>query len=162
SKTMQLFNFPLSKNLVENRFSKIVFYSPNGIKLSLDLKGNEIFVLDYQDALFAPRTYDFGSLYVDGYYDFSREERAKIKNFAISLFGATEKEFLQTALQRALKALGTFGFQIVYRKKAKYIDSIKRTTRYLEELISCKTLEYEKSREYLKEIQNKITSELCG
>lgn len=46
SKTMQLLNFPLSKNIVENRFSKIVFYSPGSIKLSLDFKENEIFVLN--------------------------------------------------------------------------------------------------------------------
>ncbi len=45
-KTMQSLNIPISKNLVENRFSKIVFYSPSGINFSLDFKGNEIFVLN--------------------------------------------------------------------------------------------------------------------
>ncbi|MEM3573481.1 MAG: NAD(P)/FAD-dependent oxidoreductase [Nitrososphaeria archaeon] len=46
SKTMQLLNFPFSKNIVENRFSKILFYSPESIKISLDFKENEIFVLN--------------------------------------------------------------------------------------------------------------------
>lgn len=124
-------------------------------------KGN-IFVLDYQDALIAPRTYDFASLYVDGYFDFPKRERESIKNYALSHFGASEEEFLKTALQRLLKALGTFGFQIVHRKKAKYIASVIRSAQYLDELIASNIVESEKTRNYLKALKNKITSELCG
>jgi aminoglycoside/choline kinase family phosphotransferase len=126
------------------------------------VKNGNIFILDYQDALFAPRTYDFASLYVDGYFNFSKKARESIKNYALSHFGALEEEFLKTALERTLKALGTFGFQIVHRKKAKYIASVKRTVNYLDELATPKTIENEKARSYLKGLQTKITSELCG
>lgn len=126
------------------------------------VKKDNIFVLDYQDSLIAPRTYDFASLYVDGYSDFPKIARESIKSYALSHFGASKEEFQKTALQRLLKALGTFGFQIVHRKKAKYIASLIRSLKYLDELIASETVENETARNYLKSLQAKITLELCG
>lgn len=126
------------------------------------VKEDNVFILDYQDALIAPCAYDFASLYVDGYFDFPKKARESIKNYALSHFGASEEEFLKTALQRLLKALGTFGFQIVHRKKAKYIASVIRSVNYLDEMTASNIVESEKTRNYLKALKNKITSELCG
>ncbi len=124
--------------------------------------GENVFILDYQDALMAPRTYDYASLYVDGYFDFPESARQSVKNRALKIFNATEGEFLKTALQRALKALGTFGFQIVYRKKVRYVTSVKRTVSYLNELLGEKVVKSENLKDYLLFLQKRVTSELCG
>lgn len=121
-----------------------------------------VFLLDYQDALLAPRTYDFASLYVDGYFDFPKTASNQIVENIKSYFEADEIEFKKTALQRALKALGTFGFQIVYRKKSRYICSVKRTANYLYELSSQRILNSGLLVGFLHNLQKKITSELCG
>ena len=49
------------------------FHSENII-----VKEKNVFILDYQDLLLAPRTYDFASLYVDVYFDFPRIAKDEI------------------------------------------------------------------------------------
>jgi len=46
SRTIETLNIPISKNLVENQFSKIIFYSPNGNELVFNFKSKGIFTLN--------------------------------------------------------------------------------------------------------------------
>ena len=110
-------------------FSHRDYHSENII-----VKGEEIFIVDYQDSLYAPRCYDLASLYVDGYCDYEKSFREDLITVASEKFNASSKEFQMTAIQRALKALGTFGYQITYRKRIKYLSSVHRTLGYLESL----------------------------
>ena len=87
----------------------------------LDGQGR-LFLTDFQDALMAPRCYDAASLAVDAYRDQSPAIRARYLEKWAKLTGHPRAEFEVTALQRALKALGTFGYQVARRKRARYLS----------------------------------------
>jgi len=92
-------------------------------------RGGEIVLLDFQDALTAPRCYDAASLAVDCY---RRQDRSIATRFCkkwVVRTGIGEKEFNLTALQRALKALGTFGYQVTARKAVRYLSYIAPTAK---------------------------------
>jgi N-acetylmuramate 1-kinase len=121
------------------------------------VSNNSIFILDYQDALFAPRAYDLASLIVDGYRNLGNYERTMVIQFAAERMNIAVAELRKTALERAVKAMGTFGYQIVHRKKAKYFESMKRTSQYIKELAGEETIDSACAIDYLKSIQAKLT-----
>jgi N-acetylmuramate 1-kinase len=84
-------------------------------------KHGALVLTDFQDALMAPRCYDAASLAVDAYRDQSPVIRQGFQEQWIALAGVPPGEFEATALQRALKALGTFGYQVTRRKRARYL-----------------------------------------
>ncbi len=84
-------------------------------------------LIDFQDALMAPRCYDAASLAVDAYREQDPAIRERFMAGWCHSSGATAREFRMTALQRALKALGTFGYQATRRKKARYLAFIPPT-----------------------------------
>jgi hypothetical protein len=72
--------------------------------------------IDHQDLRIGPLYYDLASLYTDAYADLPDEVYELLRSYVAPLgadFGlgpeAAEERFLITALQRVLKALGTFG-----------------------------------------------------
>ena len=72
--------------------------------------------IDHQDLRIGPIFYDLASLYTDAYAALPDEVYELLRNYVTPLgadFGmdaeASEERFLLTALQRVLKALGTFG-----------------------------------------------------
>ncbi len=90
------------------------------------LKGGRIFILDYQDCMMGPPEYDYASLLRDNYVFLEPSLRESLE--------ANKKTFNYklVSLQRHLKALGTFGFQISRGKK--YFENYLPTTmRYLAE-----------------------------
>jgi aminoglycoside/choline kinase family phosphotransferase len=91
----------------------------------LGCKDRGIVVVDFQDALTAPRCYDAASLAVDPYREQSSGIAEGILSGWLELCGASAEEFRKTALQRALKALGTFGFQVTRRKRVRYVRFIR-------------------------------------
>lgn len=84
-------------------------------------------VLDFQDLLVAPRCYDVASLSVDAYRRTSAAFRARCESWCGERWGVGREEFGRTALQRALKALGTFGFQVTRRKRPGYLAAAAAT-----------------------------------
>ena len=86
-----------------------------------------------------PDTYDLVSLLRDSYVDIADGELDELVAYFLSLRQADgvapeEVEFRRRfdlmALQRNLKALGTFGYQTVARRNPVYIQYIPRTLRY--------------------------------
>ncbi|MGH9318652.1 MAG: aminoglycoside phosphotransferase family protein [Vicinamibacteria bacterium] len=74
-------------------------------------------VIDYQDARMGPRCYDLASLLNDSYVAHEAELVSEMKDFFSDATGAdTASEYDVAALQRNLKALGTFGYQIASRR----------------------------------------------
>jgi N-acetylmuramate 1-kinase len=118
---------------------------------------DSLFIVDYQDALPAPRAYDLASLYVDGYREPKDREKSRILEFAEAELDISHSELRKTALQRAVKALGTFGYQVVHRKKAKYFESMIRTSKYIWELAGDETLADPSAVDYLRSIKAKLT-----
>ena len=87
--------------------------------------GREIVLVDFQDSLVAPRFYDLVSLAFDSYLD--------LKNARDVLLGGREwpaserRQLRLTALQRNIKALGTFACQTYERQHPAYARYIPRT-----------------------------------
>jgi hypothetical protein len=102
---------------------------------NLMLHRGELCIIDFQDARLGPDTYDLASLLRDSYVDLSRVVDEHIAYFlALSGRSAEQAEFRRRfdlmALQRMLKALGTFGYQTTARRNPVYIQYIPRTLRH--------------------------------
>ena len=93
------------------------------------------YVIDFQDARLGPDTYDLVSLLRDSYVDLTDRELEELIAYFLALNGNADpaefrRRFDLMALQRNLKALGTFGFQTTTRGNPVYIQYIPRTLRY--------------------------------
>ena len=92
---------------------------------------DQVHLVDFQDSLAGPEYYDLVSFAFDAYLDLkSRRE------FLFRYYGQKDKpinshQLYLTALQRNIKALGTFGFQIVGKKNLRFRKYIPRTIRHI-------------------------------
>jgi aminoglycoside/choline kinase family phosphotransferase len=104
---------------------------------NLMLHHGELYIIDFQDARMGPDTYDLVSLLRDSYVDLPEQTVSELLAYFLALSGRSgeEREFRQRfdvmALQRNLKALGTFGYQTTARRNPVYIQYIPRTLRYV-------------------------------
>jgi aminoglycoside/choline kinase family phosphotransferase len=108
---------------------------------NLMLHAGALFIIDFQDARMGPDTYDLASLLRDSYVDLTSSHVDDLIAYflavkhggQVSTDVATEfrRRFDVMALQRNLKALGTFGYQTVTRGNPVYIQYIPRTLNYV-------------------------------
>jgi aminoglycoside/choline kinase family phosphotransferase len=107
---------------------------------NLMLHEGNLYIIDFQDARMGPDTYDLVSLLRDSYVDFTEAQFEGLIAFFLALRDgrsptpADPEEFRRRfdlmALQRNLKALGTFGFQTTTRHNTVYIQYIPRTLNF--------------------------------
>jgi aminoglycoside/choline kinase family phosphotransferase len=110
---------------------------------NLMLSAGDLYIIDFQDARMGPDTYDLASLLRDTYVDLTEETVDELIAHFVALRreGAPgahgpqweadfRRRFDLMALQRNLKALGTFGYQTAVRGNPVYIQYIPRTLRY--------------------------------
>jgi aminoglycoside/choline kinase family phosphotransferase len=103
---------------------------------NLMLREDQLYIIDFQDARMGPDTYDLASLLRDSYVDIPAETVDELIAYFLALGGRTGEEaafrrrFDVMALQRNLKALGTFGYQTTARHNPVYIQYMPRTLRY--------------------------------
>jgi hypothetical protein len=99
-------------------------------------RDGRLFIIDFQDARMGPDTYDLVSLLRDSYVDISEDALADYIAYFLALRGGPpsagdavefRRRFDLMALQRNLKALGTFGYQTATRRNPVYIQYIPRT-----------------------------------
>jgi hypothetical protein len=103
------------------------------------VRKGRFFILDFQDAMMGPLQYDLASLLYDSYVRIEDDTRDKLVEYYLGRVGMTDGaekgKFLQTlyrvALQRNLKALGTFGYQAVERKNRLYLQFVPATVAYI-------------------------------
>jgi len=104
---------------------------------NLMIYDGRLYMIDFQDARMGPDTYDLASLLRDSYVDLPEHTVDELIAYFLALKGEpeTEKDFRDRfnvmALQRNLKALGTFGYQTTTRRNPVYIQYIPRTLRYV-------------------------------
>ena len=104
---------------------------------NLMLHDGKLFIIDFQDARMGPDTYDLASLLRDSYVDQPEGTVDELIAYFLAIKGETEHaeafrhRFDLMALQRNLKALGTFGYQTTARRNPVYIQYIPRTLRYV-------------------------------
>jgi len=89
-------------------------------------------VIDYQDARMGPASYDLASLLRDSSLDIGEKVREEGIRYFLSKrkgLGAEEfrEEFERIALQRNIKDLGTFGYQVHHIGNREYEQYIPRT-----------------------------------
>jgi N-acetylmuramate 1-kinase len=109
---------------------------------NLMLRSGSLFIIDFQDARMGPDTYDLVSLLRDSYVDLASHQVDELIAYFLALSHAPggvsaqaaiefRRRFDVMALQRNLKALGTFGYQTVTRGNTVYIQYIPRTLNYV-------------------------------
>jgi len=110
---------------------------------NLMLKEGRLYIIDFQDARMGPDTYDLASLLRDSYVDLSEQTVDDLIAYFLALKGHAgpqrdfHRRFDVMALQRNLKALGTFGYQTAARANPVYIQYIPRTLRYVRLNLTC-------------------------
>ena len=124
---------------------------------NLMLHEGSLHIIDFQDARMGPDTYDLASLLRDSYVDVDDQQVDGLITHFLALRAAPESDdrdfrrrFDLMALQRNLKALGTFGFQITTRGNTVYIQYIPRTLGYFRANLA-KYERFERFRELLAE-----------
>jgi aminoglycoside/choline kinase family phosphotransferase len=100
---------------------------------NLMVREGRLVVIDFQDARLGPDTYDLVSLLRDSYVDLTPDEVQTL----VAVFrertdqphdsSAFARRFDLMALQRNLKALGTFGYQASVRGNRSYLPYVSRT-----------------------------------
>jgi N-acetylmuramate 1-kinase len=103
---------------------------------NLMLHGGSLYIIDFQDARMGPDTYDLVSLLRDSYVDLTPQQVDELIAFFLALKGRSDepefrRRFDLMALQRNLKALGTFGYMTTSRNNTVYIQYIPRTVAYV-------------------------------
>ena len=100
---------------------------------NLMLHNGSFYIIDFQDARMGPDTYDLASLLKDSYVDLASQQVDELIAYFLAHRGDAqgEEEFRRRfdlmALQRNLKALGTFGYMTTSRDNTVYIQYIPRT-----------------------------------
>src|SRR5436309_667873 len=136
---------------------------------NLMLHAGSLYIIDFQDARLGPDTYDLVSLLRDSYVDLADREVDDLIAYFLALKGRSEssspddlssiefrRRFDLTALQRNLKALGTFGYQTITRRNPVYIQYMPRTLRYVRtnlEKYACFARTRELLAEHLEELR---------
>jgi len=135
------------------------FHSRNLMKI----EGKHPGIIDYQDAVLGPITYDLVSLLRDCYIKWPSE---KVMEFTLSFFknitdtGAVsnleEKTFIKwfdlMGIQRHLKAIGIFSRLNIRDQKPNYLDDIPRTLAYIESVAD----NYPETLKLYEFIKNKV------
>jgi len=120
-------------NLVESITSDRIFSHRDFHSRNMYICRDQIYLIDFQDSLQGPYYYDIVSFSNDSYLDLG-----SLKPYFFSLLSEQnikieKKQLNLTALQRNIKALGTFGYQINIRKNLSYKKYIKRTLSHIKE-----------------------------
>ena len=108
---------------------------------NLMMRGEQLFIIDFQDARMGPDTYDLASLLRDSYMDLTDDNVDELLAYFLALQGRSHEaaafrvRFDLMALQRNMKALGTFGYQTTTRENPVYIQYMPRTLRYARETL---------------------------
>ncbi len=109
----------------ESVFAHRDFHSRN-----IFVQNDNFYIIDFQDSLIANKYYDMASIVFDSYMKL-RSKKDFIGNIE-SLCGKIDYDQLfLVALQRNIKALGTFGFQIFERGNRSYKKYIGRTLAHI-------------------------------
>ncbi len=97
------------------------------------VKGNDLAVIDFQDARLGPPTYDLVSLCFDSYIPIEFDQRLQLVNEGIRALcqarpdigsADLEAEWPSMLLQRQLKAIGSFGYLTVKKNRGNYLKYI--------------------------------------
>ena len=99
---------------------------------NLMIHKGKVYIIDWQDARQGPPCYDLASLLRDSYRDCGDHWKRLASSYVLGIGGANMFEFVFSALQRNMKAIGTFAYQYRVLGNDKYLRYIPVTLRYIE------------------------------
>ena len=102
------------------------FHSRNMLR-----RRDRIYLVDFQDSLAGPPGYDLVSFAFDSYLELGPLRPVLLAEADREGVTVDRRQFLLVALQRNIKALGTFGFQVRVRRNLVYRRYIPRTLRHV-------------------------------
>ena len=107
---------------------------------NLMVQRNRLVVIDFQDARMGPSTYDLVSLLRDCYVELPQSLVANMIAYFLSELPTSQGVGFQArfdlmSVQRHLKALGTFGYQISRNSRPEFAVYLPRTLKYLRETL---------------------------
>jgi aminoglycoside/choline kinase family phosphotransferase len=99
---------------------------------NLMVRGDRLYMVDFQDARMGPYTYDLASLLRDSNVRLPEELVGEMLGFYLELTGrpggaAFTEAFETTSLQRNIKAVGTFAYQARVRGNRRYLPDVPPT-----------------------------------
>ncbi|MGC8660112.1 MAG: aminoglycoside phosphotransferase family protein [Desulfomonilaceae bacterium] len=106
---------------------------------NLIFNNGRLYMIDFQDARMGPAQYDLASLLRDSYISLPEDLVEKLIGYFFERasyvadhdYGRFRRIFDIMALQRNIKALGTFGYQASVRGSSRYLSAIPRTATYI-------------------------------
>ncbi len=102
---------------------------------NLLLKGDALYMIDYQDALMGPRVYDLVSLLRDSYVVLSTDLVVELTNYYAKRRGVdaqeTQRQFDLVTVQRKLKDAGRFVYIDRVKKNPKFLQNIPASLGYV-------------------------------
>lgn len=134
----RMFELVLANNLAQPRVFVHRDYHSRNLMVTTPNPG----VLDFQDAVYGPITYDLVSLLRDAYVEWDEErqldwavrywERARAAALPVDAdFGTFWRDFEWMGVQRQLKVLGIFARLAIRDAKTAYVDDMPRVLGYL-------------------------------
>jgi len=134
----RMFDALLANNLAQPRVYVHRDYHSRNLMVATPNPG----VLDFQDAVYGPITYDLVSLLRDAYVEWDEErqldwaarywERARVARLPVDLdFGAFFRDFEWMGIQRQLKVLGIFARLRIRDGKDGYVRDMPRVLGYV-------------------------------
>jgi len=109
---------------------------------NLMVKGDRLFMVDFQDARMGPFTYDLASLVRDSYVELPDDLCGELLEFFREATHAPEspdefqRAWNRAALQRNIKAIGTFASQAMMKGNRGYLRYIPRTLARVREALA--------------------------
>jgi aminoglycoside/choline kinase family phosphotransferase len=92
---------------------------------------DRIFLVDFQDSMKAAPYYDLVSFSFDAYLDLGAQREFLLREVENLGIGIDREQYYLTALQRNIKAMGTFGYQVAVNKRSAYKKYMPRTIRHI-------------------------------
>jgi aminoglycoside/choline kinase family phosphotransferase len=131
------------------------------------VRGSQLAVIDFQDARLGPASYDLVSLCFDSYVPFTADTRMELFKNALALLkkevgesvhSEIEELWKPMLLQRQLKAIGSFGYLTLDKKRGDYLKYVPPALQTMEDAGVGDDRWPLLSRTLLKRIRNHVLS----
>ncbi len=117
--------------IVDNISDEIFFCHRDFHSRNMHIYNDKVYLIDFQDSLQGSYLYDIVSFANDSYLDLGKLRAYFFSQLESQNIKIDKQQLNLTALQRNIKALGTFGYQINIRKNLSYKKYIGRTLSHI-------------------------------
>ena len=117
--------------LVERIEAISVFAHRDFHSRNMQVCDDRVYLVDFQDSMKAAPYYDLVSFAFDAYLELGKQREFLLRELENVGFRIDREQYYLSALQRNIKAMGTFGFQVAEKKRLSYKKYMPRTIRHI-------------------------------